>query len=157
MTSRKGTFGEYVTIDPVKLSAYLRDPDKGPIARKLIEAGEIVKLGAQRRVGVHKPDPGDPFASRRLRRPGTLRDSIVKRLAQGPDGMPMVLVGSDDPIALLHHEGTAAHAIAARRAPYLVFWSRKQQRVVRALAVVHPGTRPNRYLVDALEDLRGRT
>lgn len=154
MTSQRGTFGSYVTIDPARLAALLRDPARGPLVRRLIEWGEIVKRGAQRRAPVYQPDPADPFASRRERRPGTLRDTIVKRLAEA-DGLPVMLVGSDDPISVLVHEGTPPHQIAARRSPYLVFYWPKIGKVVVTKSVNHPGTKPQRFLVDALEDLRG--
>lgn len=59
-----------------------------------------------------------------------------------------VTVGSSVDYALLHHEGTKAHEIRARRAKRLRF---VQNGVVRyAVAVHHPGTRPNRYLTDNL-------
>lgn len=157
MTLLGGTFGGSKIIDPVALARYLRDPRTGPLFRLLVEDGEIVKRGAQRRVGVWQPDPGDPFAARReaRRRGGTLRDSIVKRIVL-IDALPACLVGSEDPIALLHHEGTSPHAIIARRKPLLVFWSAKHAKVVRTRSVFHPGTKPNRFLVNALDDLRGR-
>lgn len=145
-----GTFGSYVVIDPVKLAELLRGPN-GPVARMLIERGEIVKIEAQRLVGVHVPTPGE----RRARRPGTLRDSIVKRFAV-EGGELAVLVGSDDPIALWHHEGTVPHVIAARNAPRLVFFWRKVGRVVSFKRVNHPGTKPNRFLLRALNVLRTR-
>lgn len=149
-----GEFSVRVQMDPVALAAFIRSPS-GPVFRDLVTKGELVKQEARRRVGVYKPDPRDPFAARRIARraPGTLRDSIVKRVARQPDGLPVILVGSDDPIALLHHEGTSAHTIVARRAPRLVFWSRKHQHVVRVRRVRHPGTAPNRYLTDALRVL----
>lgn len=148
-----GTFGSYVLIDPVKLADLMRSPS-GPVVRLLLEDGELVKTEAQRLVGVHKPDPGDPMAGRRARRPGTLRDSIVKRLAEYGGGVA-VLVGSDDPIALWHHEGTVPHIITPRVRPALVFYSAKVGRVVRTLMVHHRGTKPNRFLVDALRVLAG--
>lgn len=149
MTTR-GTFGSYVTIDPVKLAEYVRGPN-GPVFRMLIEDGEAVKNEAKRLVGVHQPTPGE----RRDRRPGTLRDSIVKRIVT-EGGAPAVLVGSDDPIALWHHEGTQPHVIVPVNKPMLVFYWKKAGGVVRALRVNHPGTKPNRYLVRALEVLRNR-
>lgn len=144
-----------VQIDPVKLAAFLRSDDSG-ILRDLMQRGQIVKRGAQRRVGVWKPEPGDPFAARRYarRRPGTLRDSIVTRVADRGTSLPAVLVGSDDPIAFLHHEGTPPHTIRARRRPFLVFYSGGRVRRVRS--VRHPGTDPNPFLTDALRDLPRR-
>lgn len=153
-----GTFGTRVVVDPARLAAFLRSSD-GPLYRQMIKAGDVVKEGAQRRVGVWAPAPGEPEWSVRRRtarrRAGTLRDSIVKRVVEdGADGV-MVIVGSEDPIALFHHEGTQPHTITANRKPLLVFWSGRRGEVVRTLQVAHPGTRPNRYLVDALADLRG--
>lgn len=150
MTER-GTFGTYVQIDPVKLADFMRS-STGPVIRDMLERGERVKRRAQELVGVY--DPPDAYsAANRQRRPGTLRDSIVKRVAD-VGGQPAVIVGSDDPIALLHHEGTQPHPIEARQAPMLVFYWPKAGRVVSFRRVNHPGTQPNRYLTNALDVLR---
>lgn len=145
-------FSTRVQIDPVKLARFLRSPQSG-ILRDNLRRGQKVKAEARRRVGVYRPEAGDPFAARRLaRRPaGTLRDSIIVRVADR-GGIPVVLVGSDDPIAFIHHEGTAPHTIRARRKPMLVFYSRG--RVVRVKSVRHPGTAANRYLSDSLRAAR---
>lgn len=148
-----GTFGNYVVIDPVKLAEVLRGPN-GPVVRDLVEAGELVKAEAKRLVGVYQP-PDAYSAANRKRRPGTLRDSIVKRVVD-IDGSPAVLVGSEDPIALWHHEGTQPHVIRARRAPMLVFFWPRVGRVVAFPRVNHPGTQPNRFLSNALAVLRHR-
>jgi hypothetical protein len=138
-----------LVLDPQKVAEVLRGPN-GPVVRRLIEDGELVKQEAQRLVGVHKPDPwGRP----KDRRPGTLRDSIVKRFVTQGNNVS-VEVGSADPIALIHHEGTQPHPIYPRAAPRLVFW--KGGTVIYAKQVSHPGTRPNRFLVNALQVLRGR-
>lgn len=147
----KGTFAGHVVIDNRALDQVLHGAN-GPVAKALLVAGDIVKAGARRRVGVGRPAPGDPIP--RKRKPGTLRDSIVKRLVVGgPEGVK-VLVGSEDPIALFHHEGTRPHVIRARRKPMLVFYWPKVGRVVAFKQVRHPGTQPNRYLSDSLQDLR---
>lgn len=57
-----------------------------------------------------------------------------------------VTVGSMNKIALLHHQGSRPHIIAARKAKTLRFYSRG--RIVYAKVVRHPGTKPNRYLSD---------
>lgn len=152
MTTR-GAFGSYVTIDAIKLAEFIRSPE-GPVFRRLIEDGEAVKDEAKRLVGVYEP-PDGYSASNRQRRPGTLRDSIVKRVVS-QDGAPAVIVGSDDPIALIHHEGTIPHTITASRAPMLVFYWKKVGAVVRTFRVSHPGTQPNRFLLNALNVLRNR-
>lgn len=147
MSERNGN--AFVVIDPSKLAEFMRS-EQGPVFRMLIEDGEAVKDEAKRRVGVYQLPPGGPA---RKRRPGTLRDSIVKRIGV-EDGMPVVQVGSDDPIALYHHEGTQPHAITGN--PLLVFWSNMYGRVIAVHRVNHPGTKPNRFLTDALGILRGR-
>lgn len=152
--SLSGTFAGKVVIDNVELDHLLGGPN-GPLIQALQVAGSIVKAGAQERVGVYRP-PDAYSAGHRKRRPGTLRDSIVTRLVRGgPEGVE-VLVGSEDPIALLHHEGTPAHVIRARQKPMLVFYWPKVGQVVAFRQVNHPGTQPNRYLTDALSDLKAR-
>ena len=142
-----------VVMDPAKLAEVLRSP-QGPVMRRMIQDGELVKREAQRLVGVYRP-PDAYSAANRRRRPGTLRDSIVKRVVATGRGSA-VEVGSDDPIALLHHEGTVPHVIRARRKPLLVFFWRRVGHVVSFRQVNHPGTQPNRYLTNALRVLRGR-
>lgn len=137
-----------VVVDGAKLAELLRGPN-GPVMRQLIEDAELVKREAQRRVGVYRP-PDAYSAANRRRRPGTLRDKIVKRVVAGGPLGTKVQVGADDPIAWLHHEGTEPHVIRARRRPMLVFFWPKVGRVVSFKAVNHPGTEPNRFLSDAL-------
>lgn len=158
----KGTFGEYVVIDPVKLAEWQRSSN-GPTVRFLIEQGELVKKEAVRLAPVWK-DPHDPLGyaaaqrEKRGRKAGQLRDSIVKRIVD-IDGLPAVIVGSEDPIALYAHEGTEPHAITAKRAPALFFWWAKAGvyvRVPKPGHVNHPGTKPNRFLVKALSVVGGR-
>lgn len=148
--------GSGLVWDNRALADLLRGPS-GPVARMQIRNGQIVRRGAQRRVGVSKPPPLALGRQFHVRRPGTLRDSIVSRLVN-EGGELVVYVGSYDPIALLHHQGTVPHEIHPRhRGGTLVFWSRKRGRItfVRDPAFVkHPGTRPNRYLTDSLFDLR---
>jgi hypothetical protein len=122
----------------------------GPVYRMMIRGAEDVRQEAKRLVGVHNPVPGE----RRARRPGTLRDSIVKRPAKTSDGDIIFYVGSNDPIARIHHDGTPPHIIVAKRARRLTFYWPKVGRVVSFRSVHHPGTKPNRYLIDALRVLR---
>jgi hypothetical protein len=148
-----GTFDAYVVLDPAKLAEIMRSPS-GPVVRQLFEDGELVKAEAKRLVGVSKPDPVP--GRRNPRRPGTLRDSIVKRLTTDETGV-VVLVGSDSPIALYHHEGTQPHPIVPKDpSKFLVFWWDKTGRVMYLKRVQHPGTRPNRFLTGALRVLAGR-
>lgn len=139
-----------VVMDPSKLAELLRSPS-GPVMRRLIEDGEAVKDEARRLVRVHKPTPGE----RRKRRPGTVRDSINKRIV----GPGVVMVQAADPISLIEHEGSSPHQIAPRKADRLVFWSGKAGRVVfmpKGRAVNHPGTTGSFFLKRALDVLRSR-
>lgn len=136
-------------MDPVAVMRLMAD-EGGPVMRDMIRNGQLVKREAQRRVGVATLPPAGP---QRSRRPGTLRDSIVTRVVRDGDGAA-VLVGSEDPIALIHHEGTQPHVIIPRRSPRLVFWSGRAGRVIFAKQVNHPGTKPNRYLTDALSVIK---
>lgn len=138
-----------VVLDPRQLSTFLNS-EQGPLGRFMIVQGERVKVEAQRRVGVYQLPPGGPP---RQRKPGTLRDSIVKRFVADGEGF-YVLVGSNDPIALLHHEGTEPHVIRPVRTAALAFWSGSAGTVVFAREVNHPGTQPNRFLTDSLSVLR---
>jgi hypothetical protein len=132
-------------MDPAKLAELLRGPN-GPVMRRLIQDGEFVKDRAKQYVRVHKPVPGE----RRKRRPGTLRDSIVKRIRSAG----VVEVGSEDDIALIEHEGSHPHVITGN--PRLVFFWPKVGRVVAFPKVNHPGTTGSKYLTRALDDLRSR-
>lgn len=152
-TSSAGTFGVRVVMNPTKLAELLRGPG-GPVVRRLIEDAELVKIKAKEECPVFVP-PDAYTASHRQRPPGQLRNSIVKRIVTSPSG-PSALVGSDDPVSLWVHEGTVPHTITARRAPMLVFFSKRYDRLIRIKSVQHPGTKPNRFLIRALAVLRGR-
>lgn len=76
-----------------------------------------------------------------------LRHSIRKNMLEAKHG-PMAEVGSNLDYALLHHEGSKPHQIRPKRAKVLRFKSRG--RIVYAHSVMHPGTKPNRYLSDNL-------
>lgn len=138
----------YVVMDPQALAKLLRS-EQGPVVRRLLEDGELVKDEAKRLVGVSEPVPGE----RRKRPHGQLRDRIVKRVVTRGDDVA-VQVGADDPIALMHHEGTDPHIIQGN--PKLVFYWGKVAKVVAFPRVNHPGTKPNHYLTDAMQVLRRR-
>jgi len=57
-------------------------------------------------------------------------------------------IGSDNRIALLHHEGTRPHQIFARGSNDMRF--SQSGRMIYTRHVFHPGTKPNRYLSDNL-------
>lgn len=127
------------------------------IVRDLLRRGNRVQEAARRQVRMgHIGVGGRAAKGGRL----NLRDTIHVRLVQGPNykdflgqnapSLPTVIVGSDSPIALLHHEGTRPHVIVPRNAQYLVFFSQRAGRVIWARRVMHPGTKPNKYLTDNL-------
>jgi hypothetical protein len=129
---RVSSDGSYVYVDPDKLAAFVRDGG-GPVMADLSRRATNVQMGAVRQVGK---------VTRRLER------SIVKR--PGADGRgPFVLVVTEGvPYAVWHHEGTDPHVIRARNAKVLSWVSGGERRY--ATSVQHPGTRPNRFLLDNL-------
>lgn len=74
--------------------------------------------------------------------------SISYRVSVGSRGGVLGVVTANNKIALMHHNGTSPHIIAARKAQTLRFKSRGK--IVYAKVVRHPGTKPNRYLTDNL-------
>ena len=65
-----------------------------------------------------------------------------------------VSVGSDDKIALIHHNGTRPHHIVPINGKALRFNYRG--RIVYRTHVYHPGTKPNRYLSDPMTKVISR-
>lgn len=145
-----------VVFHPQALAELLRGPN-GPVVRRLLEDGEAVKDEAKRLVRVHKPVPGE----RRKRRPGTLRDSIVKRVVDH-GGEPIVQVGSDDPITGYEHDDTPPHQIRSKGKPLVFYWPKAGKVVAFPPfgkppgTVNHPGTTGSHFLTRALEVLRRR-
>ena len=78
---------------------------------------------------------------------GMLARSIYLEQEATKTGQKMVL-GASSRHALLHHEGTRPHIIRARGNGTLRFAS--AGRVVYSRQVMHPGTRPNRFLSSTL-------
>lgn len=79
---------------------------------------------------------------------GQLSTSIGCTLSADQQGV-IATIGSDNPIALLHHEGTKPHIILPRIQKTLRF--AHHGKIVYAKIVHHPGTNPNRYLTDNLQ------
>lgn len=140
-----GTFAGQVVFYPEKLAELLRGPN-GPVTRMMLRVTNAVKREAVATAPVYRLPPEGPA---RARTPGTLRDSIVSRIVD-EGGQPVGYVGTDDPVGRYVHEGTDPHVILPRNGPYLVFWSAAAGRVVYAKRVMHPGTKPNRWLTEAL-------
>lgn len=63
------------------------------------------------------------------------------------NGNVEMMYGSNNRVALLHHEGSDPHPIHARNPNgYLKFYWKKKRRWVITRKVNHPGTKPNPYL-----------
>lgn len=107
----------------------INDPT-GEVYKRFRRVGRTVVAAARAQVGKNT---------------GQLARSIDWRI-QLHAALPELWIGSYDPIAYIHHEGTRPHAISARNAQFLRFSSRG--RVVYARTVMHPGTAPNRFLTD---------
>jgi hypothetical protein len=106
------------------------------VLAQMLVVGEQVKVVAQRKVGKDTLN---------------LHNRIVKRFFVSGRNV-VVRVGSVDvPYAIHHHEGTEAHVIVPRRARALRFVV--AGRTVFAKRVMHPGTKPNRYLTEALDEV----
>jgi hypothetical protein len=134
-----------VIISGAALDEILRSTD-GPAVRNMMQRGEKLKDLARAQIPLGHVHGGSGY--------GNLRDSVVMRIMTPPgsNGMPIVVVGSTHPIALIHHEGTRPHMIRPRYKKALRFpgatgggygW-------IFSKWVAHPGTRPNRYLTDNL-------
>lgn len=121
-----------IVLDGAVIAELLRGP-RGPVAQAVFDGATRVQDAAKVDVGKDTRD---------------LERSIVKRLISGDGGDPGCLVGSDQPYALLHHEGTRPHDITPVRAKALRF--RTTGGVRFAKRVRHPGTAPNPYLTKNL-------
>lgn len=121
----------YFVADEAAMKRLMRSPD-GEVGRYLTKLGTRVSTLAKAQVGVDT---------------GALKRSINFRLVQTGGGL-VAVIGSDNRIALMHHQGTRPHIIVPRRAQTLRFYSRG--RIVYSKLVHHPGTKPNRYLTDNL-------
>lgn len=113
----------------------LKNPS-GPVGRYLARKGRLVLAAAKAQVGV---------------RTGALRASIHMRHLRDSRGQ-FVRIGSPLNYALAHHEGTRPHLITPNRAQVLRFT--RGSAVIYAHAVMHPGTKPNRYLTNNLRLVR---
>lgn len=111
---------------------YLNDP-RGEVGREMRKIAFRIVIAAKAQVG---KDTGELMKS---------IEFVHERI-----GMYQQLrIGSDNEIALIHHDGTRPHTINARNAQFLRFSS--NGRMVYTRSVNHPGTAPNRYLSDNLK------
>lgn len=121
-------FQRYIPTDHDILKI-VNDP-KGPVIPELRRIGRVIVAAARAQVGKDT---------------GALANSIHYNI-QRWGGLPEVWIGTYHHIAYIHHEGTRPHAISARGAQFLRFSSRG--RVVYDRTILHPGTKPNRFLTD---------
>ena len=111
---------------------YTKEP-RGTVGQYMARRGKLIVAFAKRQVGVDT---------------GLLRDSITMvhtRVALGQN----MRIGSRLSHALVHHEGSRPHVIEPKNAGGMLRFTSKG-RVVYSRQVMHPGTKPNRYLSDQL-------
>lgn len=141
-TSARG----YVRLNQAEMNRFLRAAN-GPVVRDLVIRATRVQLAAQQQVRLGHVHAGGTNFGKGV---GNLRSSIRKRIIPAAGGgSPSVVVGSDDPIAMIYHQGAKPHVIKPRRARVLVFWTGSGRVITNR--VNHPGTPPNRYLTDNLK------
>jgi hypothetical protein len=120
-----------VDINYTRLRYILNSP-AGPVGREMKKRAEIARTFARAKVG---------------KETGMLAMSLYIEHSTAINGQHL-RIGSNLPYALYHHEGTRPHLIHARGAEVLRFTNRG--RVVYARTVMHPGTKPNRYLTASI-------
>lgn len=106
----------------------------GPTSMHMAKIAREVLFKAQAQVGVDT---------------GNLRASLKSTRYYQGSGMPGYLIGSYNKVAYMHHEGTKPHMIYPKKAKKLSFG--KYGTIYHVGPVNHPGTRPNRYLLDPLK------
>jgi hypothetical protein len=121
-----------VIIYETALARELRAPS-GMVWNYMARRGKLALEAAKRQVGV---------------RTGALKMSIhMKHLANATG--QYIWIGSNKNYAYIHHEGSRPHLITPSRASTLRFTS--GARIIYSRSVLHPGTRPNRYLSSQLK------
>jgi hypothetical protein len=102
--------------------------------------GRHLRLKGQQIINLAKSQAG--------KRTGALRASIhITKRGRNLPGQ-YIQVGSYLPYALMHHQGTRPRVIIPQKRRVLRFFV-KGVMIFRPV-VLHPGTRPNRYLTDSL-------
>lgn len=106
----------------------------GPVGRDLMRRGRRVQYAARRQAEDET---------------GVLDRSIRISWLRRSSGDLGLSIGSSVSYALLHHEGSEPHIIRPKNAKILR-WVDEDGVVRFARVVHHPGTKPNRYLLDNL-------
>lgn len=102
--------------------------------------GRHLRVQGQKIISLAKSQAG--------KRTGALRASIhITKRGRNLPGQ-YIQVGSYLPYAILHHQGTKPKVIIPQKRRVLRFFV-KGVLIFRPV-VLHPGTRPNRYLVDSM-------
>lgn len=127
-------FQGLILYNPV-LDHVLNDPT-GDVGRYLNKLGRVIVVAAKHQVGV---------------KTRALQISIHMNHFRRGAGQ-YIWIGSNNHIALAHHEGTRPHVILPSKHKLLRFSS--GGRVIYTRKVNHPGTKPNRYLSDNLTLVR---
>jgi hypothetical protein len=130
MTSYTYSFGK-LTIYKPELAEFL-DGEQGQVQQSIKKRVDRILIAARAQVG-HKTYK--------------LRMSLRAKHYR-VTGRSYFSVGSDVNYALVHHEGSKPHKITPKGPHMLRFTS--GSRIIYTREVMHPGTRPNRYLSDNL-------
>lgn len=129
-------FTDLIIYRPI-LDHLLNDPT-GQVGVWLHKQGEKVVAGAKRQVGV---------------KTGKLRESIYMEHNRDVKGQ-YLKIGSNVKYAYAHHEGTKPHIITPTASHKTLRFS-VGTRIIYTRRVMHPGTRPNRFLKDSLKLIEG--
>ena len=122
------------TPNPAGIKYTFRSKE-GPVGQHMAAVGAEMVIRAKHQVGVET---------------GGLKNAITFRLAMSR-GEVITIIEANHPNALMHHEGTKPHFITPQKVQVLKFNS--NGKVAFAKAVLHPGTKPNRFLSDNLRPL----
>lgn len=87
----------------------------------------------------------------RIYAPGTMKQKI--RTVVLPGAAPRGIVVCDHPAASFVLRGTKQHVIRPRKGKFLVFTPKGGGKKVFARVVHHPGTKPNNFLLKALNSV----
>jgi hypothetical protein len=135
----------YIHHKPAEFKAF-RSP-QGMSGRWTFSQAE--QVAAHARLLAPKPGQGKGYAT------GELAANIhVKGPTIGRRGPEAEIVSSTDHSVFVH-EGTPPHIIKPRFAEQLVFFWRKAGRIVFKDKVRHPGTKANKFLLNALREVFG--
>lgn len=117
------------------LNLEMRSP-KGMVGRSMSVLGSKMVIGAKAQVGKDS---------------GALARSIGMSVSRAAYGVKLT-VHAKDKKALMHHQGTRPRLILPKNPGGVLVFS-KGTRVIVTKRVMHPGTKPNRFLSDQLREV----